>query len=221
MLTFSQVGPGSISSDDIPSWMVRVRVFGQPLGCISIPNRRLETPQKRGSDSEVWKSGGEVGGGITPENNTNDVSVTREERNGVERLQTLGDLREYLAKELDLPSKRMEIWIASSEVESSSVAFDAAVPLPGKMDGGKGPPEPHGERAIFDKMSLGHYGLCHLGAIDVRLNPEPEGDAGVTTEADAGEGRGNSDILGIRVATHVMRARGETGVVSIRFSIFL
>lgn len=36
-----QVGPGAVSADDIPSWMVRVLVLGQPVGCISVPNRRL------------------------------------------------------------------------------------------------------------------------------------------------------------------------------------
>ena len=56
-----QVGPGAISADDIPSWMVRVLVLGQPVGCISIPNRRLagEPVSVRQAPSPAPAAGGE------------------------------------------------------------------------------------------------------------------------------------------------------------------
>lgn len=77
------------------------------------------------------------------------------------QVRTLGDLRTLLSKELMLPRDRTEVWIAPSAKNDSG----GAPPL------GLEPREPLGEKATFDSMSLGHYGLGHLGVVDVRLRP--------------------------------------------------
>ena len=181
-----------------------MRVLGQLLGSIQIPNRRLvsETSSKprhlESEDGEDVALGNETLGGLGTQN----------ANHSAKQLHTLGDLRDYLAKMLDLSSKTMDIWVA-----------------PPESDGALHMKSPRGERALFDKMSLGHYGLCHLGVVDVRLRDSPhgDGDAGATGGVEgASKSKGGKaeaekkedDILRITVKTARTRARGDTGVVS-------
>lgn len=80
-------------------------------------------------------------------------------------MRTLGDLRRRLSEDLQLPGDRMELWTDGDGGSGT-----------GNGDGGGGgsvmePVEPLGEKASSDGMSLGHYGLGHGGAVDVRFCP--------------------------------------------------
>lgn len=95
------------------------------------------------------------------------------------QVRTLGDLRTLLSKELMLPRDRTEVWIAPP---ATSTNGGGAPPL------GLEPSKPLGEKATFDGMSLGHYGLGHLGVVDVRLRPltaEEASSAAATAAAAA------------------------------------
>ncbi|CAM9150284.1 unnamed protein product, partial [Ectocarpus sp. 8 AP-2014] len=163
------VGPGAVSSDDIPAWVVHVRVLGQPVGCITIPNRRLGEDPASSSSSAPEATAGEPGGcegsggSSSGSGGGNGAGATSEQQ--PHQVRTLCHLRNLLSKELMLPRDRMEVWIAPPAKNNNDNNGGGAPPR------GLEPCEPLGEKATFDSMSLGHYGLGHLGAVDVRLRP--------------------------------------------------
>lgn len=150
-------------------------------------------------------------------------------------MRTLGDLRSRLSVDLDLPSDRMDLWIAPSPKNDESGGGTGSG---GGARGGAGgaktePEEPVGERAVFDNMSLAHYGLGHGGVVDVRLRPPskekaPAGGAaaGAKDSAAATVGGGGSgggcetapaadDVVRVTAKTNGMMLRNEDGVVRV------
>ncbi|CAM9170968.1 unnamed protein product, partial [Laminaria digitata] len=226
------VGPTAISADNIPNWMVQLRVLGQPVGYVCIPNRRLG--ELEGSDA----GGGSKGGAARADaenqagKKVGGAEVAVAEKT-TQQLRTLGDLRAVICKQLMLTADgvdRVELWIACPEDDRNSGVF------PSTRGGGEGkgggtesekcPEKPRGERATFDNMSLGHYGLRHLSVVDVRLKPDARESGGGGGSGAAGsedreqaataktgeEMKGEQgDIVRIVVKTNRMMARGEDG----------
>lgn len=141
-------------------------------------------------------------------------------------MRTLSDLRRLLSKELHLPSDQTELWILppSSSADSSHSGSGSGGSRTGvaRME----PEEPRGEKAVFDNMSLGHYGLVHGGTVDVRLRPSSPGksaepvagasgkDGAAAAAAMAVEGTGQ-DVVRISVKTNGMMLRDEDGSVRV------
>lgn len=99
----------------------------------------------------------------------------------------------------------MEVWIAPPAKNSNN-------------NGGGAPPrglepcEPLGEKATFDSMSLGHYGLGHLGVVDVRLRPLTPEEAFSAAAAAAYPSRKAGSAAAKAGAKGVQGARGgESG----------
>lgn len=136
-------------------------------------------------------------------------------------MQTLGDLRRLLTKELQLSSDETELWISPSSDSGGSTHSGGGGR--GNGNAGMGPEEPRGEKAAFDNMSLGHYGLGHGSTVDVRLCVSSGGGAGPAARAGDGggaaavavEGTGSDAAVGIWVKTNAMMLRDEDGLVRI------
>eukprot|EP00903_Cladosiphon_okamuranus_P014066 g13074.t1 len=231
------VGPGAVSANDIPCWMVRVLVLGQPMGCVSIPNRRpvSEAVTDWQTPSPALPAGGE-------QQQPQQQKRQEQEQQEQQQMRSLGDLRRRLSKELQLPGDRMEIWIVPPPQPDGGGGSGTG--NSGGDGGGGGsamePAEPLGEKASFDGMSLAHYGLGHGGAVDVRFCPQSQDKADTVFAAaaeaaaaaaavaaarpddmdlvaaasaagDAAAARGE-DVVRVVLKTNGMVLRGEDGV---------
>lgn len=146
-------------------------------------------------------------------------------------------MRGRLSKELKLPGDRMELWIAPPPSKADGGGVGSGVTAEHGVGGGPvtEPVDPLGERAAFDDMSLGHYGLGHGGAVDVRLRPPSKekadavyaataavaaarptdhvAAAAAIAAADAAAAAAAKDIVRAALKTNGMMLRGEDGVV--------
>lgn len=250
----TKVGPAGISADTIPYWMVLLRVLGQPVGYVCIPNRHLEeaamlpgardagvgikdAAEAGGGKAGVAEKGAAEGAGMDLRTSGDlralIAEITAAETTGL-NLRTLGDLRDLICERLDLPTDRVELWIAPPEIHSRGTlpSTRGDGDIKGHTDSGILPEKPRGDKALLDSMGLEYYGLQHQSVVDVRLKPEARESGSDGSEAmgaedvkagggeETGGAGGQDDIVRIAVKTNRMMTRGEEGAVRVFFFVF-